>query len=1027
MNEFKKLIARALQEKNAKILLQEGHTTEIYTASGQPVAVTKGPVWAKKKLHMVLNFLHADPEMLKIAKQQGPVKARFEVPGHYTVYVISGVDTSKKLWIRLFLGEDAKAQFMTSFKALSAPQRPAHAAAEPSCDGASSAVDVLSAPDEHASMMSEEAVASEFSAISKVSAVSEDNLMSAQSLPSASAGLKSAELPSNSELVAAGSDEVGEVEHELTDGGELDDHADSAPASGEVSQLEASYIVQAKDRSARLEKEFRDQVEQDAQMQAQAELSSDILAQTGEGSELSPASSAHLPSASFPDDDEGVRFSQLSSDMYGVSSDDGFYDDHAETARSTDEGLQPDISSPAGGAGLHHDAMHQEFEEQKLTEAEQVFSSSFQLDSDSYVGKLISDDEASPEQPVLVGDEGLDALGYAAGDDAEDDNDKDLATHVSQGQGPLLSSSRAVNLVDQQQPDLPPPQELIRQDEVAAGGSVEVDQAYAMQWHSPPKLEPSPPISEDEHLEPLAAEQLAGRGGTEFQNHQAETSAEASSPRLSLPLMPAAPEVPDAQVREQAADADQLALEGFLFETVSKLQGGDEGAHDVFRHHPARDLVMAQQHAVDTQEASGAAAEGPPSFAINEYLHTLVADQIRAIRLVSWGPEHMQALVGDEGASPAQVQSLPGREAAQLRQYITAQQVHGQSMIAIPCLAADASAATHPPHSAPAPAALWAQFWLKPLIAPSGAVAMLVRRLREVASILPSSYQQAAAQVAAAMPSAAQHGPGHLVCLSAASAYGRAQLGYGLIEELVQSLDGAPALIATLEPQGFFTAHHGGLYRPVFLTSQPALWSQQCLDVAEYMLAPGGDDASARRILFISGLPQELVGTFVQHTLGLLLASGVTVIWGLQAPSAYLGWRQISDALAGGDTSSPGHSSLLSTVVSYLRGFIGVRELTAPVREMAQQHLETLVLSSEHKALWQQHGSQLQPQEFYGDHLQSVSLEAKLCAQLKASPSGSSLTLAQVCGLVQHPDYLRQLTAEHGEDMHVSVPVSGAA
>lgn len=1042
MNEFKKLIARALQEKNAELLLQEGHTTEMYGALGERPALTKGPVWSKKKLHMVLNFLHADPEMLKIAKQQGPVKARFEVPGHHTVYVISGVDTNKELWIRLFLGEDAKSQFMTSFKELSAPrsqQPPSAAVAQAVTEGESGGDDASGSAD-NLSALGEP--------VSELSEVSEDHMSSDQSLPPAS--LQSAEFTSTPEPVAAGDDMADEasddVGNDVDNEQELDSHLGSY--ADEASQLEESYIVQSKDRSARLEKEFRDQVKLDAQMQAQAELGG--TPSTGEDVEMSAApaaDSAYLSGQALSelqddDEEEGVGFSQLSSDIYGVAADDGFYDRMAGEVSQQSS----DLSTLASGAEQHHDGLDQEFEEQKLTEAEQAFTSSFQLDSDSYVGKLVDDTAASldPSPPAI--DEGKRERKRKGDDVIEDD------MLMSQDSGPTLS--RVVSIPDDIESAPVPHQELAQQDEVqhgqdfaeeheedheyvqaqhnvldmAAGDSAQsstintyrlgelaaaevepappslaVDQDDAMQWLGPSQL----PARAGMHSAPLLAAQPVGGSEAEDQHH----GHEASSPSLSSPL--AASGHQDPATPDVVADADRLALEGFLFEAVSKMESDEQrDDHDALRPHSARDSAADEQH-VAAPPVVVSAQDESPSLELGEYLRNLFADQVREIRLVSWGQDHMQALVYYQGSRPPQVQSLMGSEAAQLRQQIMCQ----QGLVVIPCPAADPAASGD--YAPSGRATSWAQFWLKPRVAPSGAVSMLIRQLQGVAATLPGSYQQAVAQVAAVAPPADRHRAGHLVCLSAASAYHRAQLGYGLIEEFVQPLDGAQVMITTLESQGFFTVHHGGLYAPVFLTSQPALWAQQCLDVAEYML--GDEAALSRRILFVSGLPQELVRVFVQHTLGPLLASGITVVWGLQAPSAYLGWRQISDALVGEDATPS--TSLLSTVVTYMRGFIGLRKLAAPVRELAQEHLETLVLSDEHKALWQQQGAQLQLHEFYGH--QNISLEAQLCAQLQA-PS-PSLTLAQVYGLVQHPDYVRQLIGADDEDIAVSAPVSGAA
>ena len=908
MNEFKKLIARSLKQQYSEVLLQEGCTADIVLASGEPdVSTAQGGVWSRKKLYKVLDFLHSDPEMLKIAKQQGPVKARFEVSGHQTIYAISGIDDSR-LWIRFFIGEQAKVKFTQVFKDLSDQLRESH---------------VSSVPAVQSIGMSE---------VGKVEEVK-------MSVAASQVGEGHSRVVDEIDKV----DEVDEVDEE-------DDMDDADLQSFTSALAESTDAAPAKSRSAQLEQEFRNHVKRDRQLATQPR-SHQVSAQLSSAQTFTAGDDA--------DDDEGISFSELNSEMPGVSASQSMISYQSSYIDQPDHSLvhfaeQPSSSGSEVGAEVAQ--LPEDFSEQKLTESEQIFTTSFQLDRDSYVGEI------SPE--ALAG---------------EVEDDEDETSEVAKvAESPDSSDGWEDDFQAEQ-----PPSSYLDLDEL---GEAANSSTLAVQEGVPALPVPMAVEAVDQDYEADDDEDFQA---TVYQK----------DPNQS----------PFSAHEDHQEDHSQDSLKSFLYETVMVMSD-------------ARDQVSGGEsiasHMAMSTDDERENIDDP--FNMIQLLGELVTARVSEMRLVSAGTQHMTVMSHYlDGRSP-QLQQFNEVKSSQLLAYITqyhgAQTAHPQkSRMAVPVTVGGA--------------VRWVEFWINQQAFSSGMVRMLIRRLDVTAA--SGHHQQYYGALADKIHQVAQtlsaSDEGHFICMSGESGAERARLGYALMDKVIQLDKSAPLLVKTLEPQGFFTLGKQSLYEPEFLGGDELLWGQALKDLAGSMESHQRGDAKCRRVLFISGMPSALRAEFVQHQLKSLLASGVTVIWGMSAPSVYLGWQQVVQSLVGdgdnvdnidnSDNSSAqmaGHHQLLFGVMKYLRGFLGSRRLGSGWHSFNHSHyLEGWGVSYEQAMVLAHQGVQLEVKQFYGDDYGVVSFEAMLCEQL-GQPHDGEFSLQQAYIIATHPEYLLQLAEQRG-------------
>ena len=902
MNEFKKLIARSLKQQYAEVLLQEGCTADIVLASGEPdVSTAQGGVWSRKKLYKVLDFLHSDPEMLKIAKQQGPVKARFEVSGHQTIYAISGLDDSR-LWIRFFIGEQAKVKFTQVFKALSDQLRE--------------------------------------SQVSSVPAV--------PSIGMSEVG-KTVEAVKMSSAASQVDEGHGRVVDKADKADKVDDMDDADLQSFTSAVAEATDAAPAKSRSAQLEQEFRNHVKRDRQLATQPS-SHQVSAQLSSAQTFTTGDDA--------DDEEGISFSELNSEMHGVSANQSMISYQSSYIDQPDHSLahfaeQPSASGAEVGAEVAQ--LPEDFSEQKLTESEQIFTTSFQLDRDSYVGEIspealageVEDDEGETDEVAKV------AESHDSSDEWEDDFQAEQPPSSYLDLDELGDAVNSSTLAGQEGiPALPVPMAVEA-----------VDQDYE--------------ADDDDDFQATVYQK--DHDQSSFSDHD-----------------------------DHQADHSQDSLKSFLYETVMVMSD-------------ARDQVsegesVASHMAMSTDDEREN-TDNP--FNMIQLLGELVTARVSEMRLVSAGTQHMTVMSHYlDGRSP-QLQQFNDVKSSQLLAYITqhhgVQSVHPQnSRMAVPVTVGGT--------------VRWVEFWINQQAFSSGMVRLLIRRLDVMAA--SGHYQQYYGALADKIHQVAQtlsaSDEGHFICMSGESVAERARLGYALMDKVMQMDKSTPSLVKTLEPQGFFTLGGQSLYEPEFLGSDELLWGQALKDLAGSLESHQRGDAKCRRVLFVSGLPKALSAEFVQHQLKSLLASGVTVIWGMSAPSVYLGWQQVVQALVvdvdnadNTDNTDNISAQMVSNhqlfgVVKYLRGFLGSRRLGSGWHSFNHSHyLEGWGVSYEQAMALAHQGVQLEVKQFYGDDYGVVSFEAMLCEQL-GQPHDGEFSLQQAYIIATHPEYLLKLAEQRG-------------
>ena len=374
--QFKNMIRDALKHEYKEVMIRHDQPPEMILASGeQAPASLKARVWTEKKLHQVLSFLHRDDtDMVELAKQQGPVKARFSVPSHHSIYVISSVDESG-LWIRFFLGEDAKHRFQVMFRSLS-----------------------------------DKAKKADHRSVDSVSSVEKSS--------------------------SANSSQDSHISSDHTDHVEIQSSFLDESSSDSLEPLESSVGVSEDQRqqSALSEQQFRDHVKRESVLHAQSsshgldvpDVEESLHSIPKEDQASASPSPIHIPDDPHEDAD-AISFSQISSQAHELRSHQlpaRFSDDSDESDAAEDpfiesassmgdqaqleeeyaEGQSGSVvsadedslsSSPSQGNFLNEGFGDSSDDEPRLMEADSI-GSHFQLDETSYVGEIAEQDLPSP-------------------------------------------------------------------------------------------------------------------------------------------------------------------------------------------------------------------------------------------------------------------------------------------------------------------------------------------------------------------------------------------------------------------------------------------------------------------------------------------------------------------------------------------------------------------------------------------------------------------------------------------------------
>ncbi|MCY4380785.1 MAG: hypothetical protein OXC40_04345, partial [Proteobacteria bacterium] len=127
---------------------------------------------------------------------------------------------------------------------------------------------------------------------------------------------------------------------------------------------------------------------------------------------------------------------------------------------------------------------------------------------------------------------------------------------------------------------------------------------------------------------------------------------------------------------------------------------------------------------------------------------------------------------------------------------------------------------------------------------------------------------------------------GGFVCVGSPNLKSRSLMSYQVMAELIQYSQ-KPAKVVSLETAGYFSLKGQACHDQKILSYDPTQWREELAQITH----------SAPDILYVSGMPENVLGDFLCHDLSVLVASGTYVIVATQETSSYLAWLKILTTL----------------------------------------------------------------------------------------------------------------------------------